>query len=769
MLVSAPAAGAPVQIELDDATPTTLTDLRAAGLPVPLPPEYNEFALLVEAWRVSGVLTLAREMTLVRRAGAFELVDVLLFLGAFFSSSNRTTSVVKFVEDSSVYALELAGLADRARWFTQSSLSRALAAVSQGQSDLLTRRLLGMTSPLYREWPLFKACGYRDGLGEPWQVLHWDTTADTVRQRALPQSGEHPDGIRLSSELAAPGYPGRKRGDAVFSRSIISDATSSLWLSMSLGSGSGSVTDQMKQSVDDVLDFLGNSAEQLQRTVVVCDGVSGGLPQTRAVLQGGMHVLTRSGDYGILQSPEMTQRLAHGTWLPVEDSLSGPRREAMELCKRTVDGHKIRVIASRFRAKKTANQSQRGAGTTVGEWRYELFYCSLPVTAWAANDLVTLYFGRAAIENRFAAEDREFDLSRVFSFSLPGQQLASALAMTIWNLRVLMGVASVPTTTSPRPSRVRPIIERSADSVSEEAVSMPKIEAELAACTEVHDGGSTSVAQPDTDIVGDTVRPAAVPEGSTESVTSSPSASELIWKTAQQATERWCETHDGWSYREGTLFCPNGRRTSVSLVQRGAHLFVRYRVSKSACKRCPLRSGCTSVDSPKFRKQVEIRLYVSVPTGEPFHAGSLGRSQANGQIAPLTKTERLPLDVISLPDSDEVPALLPDAPTLLPAKLRAMALTLFKAVRLTVLAPPIPDIRIDEGEGPEQDDEDEGLETDEPHIALDPETRQRRRQTIAMRVAANDRPEDHAAAVVLKAPNAYAIRLRRYFDSVRSA
>lgn len=758
-----------MQIEIDNTTPTTLTDLRDAGLPVPLPPEYAEFALLVEAWRLNGVLALAREMTLFRRAGAFELVDVLLFLGAFFSSSNRTTSVVKFVEDSSVYALELAGLADRARWFTQSSLSRALAAVSKGQSDLLTRRLLGMTSQMYCDSPLFKACGYRDGLGDPWQVLHWDTTADTVRQRALPESPSHPDGIRLSTDLTAPGYPGRKRGEGVFSRSIISDATSSLWLSMSLGCGSGSVTDQMKQSVDDVLEFLGNSPEQLQRTVIVCDGVSGGLPQSRAVLKGGMHVLTRSGDYGLLQSSEVAQRLARGTWLPVEDSLSGPRREAMELCKRLIDGHKVRVIVSRFPAKTKANQTQRGAGTTVGKWRYELFLCSLPVTAWAANDLVTLYFGRAAIENRFAAEDREFDLSRVFSFSLPGQQLASAVAMTIWNLRVLMGVASVPATTSPRPSRVRPIVERSADLVSEEAVSTTTNEAELTSHTEVNDGRSTSLAQPDTDAIADTARPVSLPEGSTESVTSSRSESELIRKTAQQATERWCETHDGWSYREGVLFCPNGRRMSVSLVQRGPHLFVRYRVSRSACKRCPLRSECTSVDSPKFRKQVEIRLHVSVPSGEPFDTGNLRRTHSNGQTAPMTITERPPLDVISLPDSDDVPALLPDAPTLLPAKLRALAMTLFKAVQLTVLAPPIPELKAAERDELELDDENEGLQTDEPHLALDPEARQRRRQTIAMRVAANDRPHDLCAAVVLKAPNAYAIRLRRYFDSVRSA
>jgi len=64
---------------------------------------------------------------------------------------------------------------------------------------------------------------------------------------------------------------------------------------------------------------------------------------------------------------------------------------------------------------------------------------------------VATYFGRAAEENRFAQEDRELGLDRIFSFHLPGQELATLVGLSVWNLRLARGFALE------RPPAVRPV------------------------------------------------------------------------------------------------------------------------------------------------------------------------------------------------------------------------------------------------------------------------------------------------------------------------
>ena len=99
----------------------------------------------------------------------------------------------------------------------------------------------------------------------------------------------------------------------------------------------------------------------------------------------------------------------------------------------------VRVVASIFPQRGNAKR-----GRLIDGWQVELFAADLPADAWPAPDVVATYFGRAAEENRFAQEDRELGLDRIFSFHLPGQELATLVGLSVWNLRIARGFALEP-------------------------------------------------------------------------------------------------------------------------------------------------------------------------------------------------------------------------------------------------------------------------------------------------------------------------------------
>jgi len=64
-------------------------------------------------------------------------------------------------------------------------------------------------------------------------VFDIDGTREAARQRALPQTEELPPASRRLDEICAPGYRGRKRGQVVRTRTVISQAHSFQWLGSS--------------------------------------------------------------------------------------------------------------------------------------------------------------------------------------------------------------------------------------------------------------------------------------------------------------------------------------------------------------------------------------------------------------------------------------------------------------------------------------------------------------------------------------------------------
>src|SRR6266446_7714588 len=78
-----------------------------------------------------------------------------------------------------------------------------------------------------------------DRAGRDRVVFDIDGTREAARQRALPKTPELPAPQRRLGELCAPGYTGRKRGEIVRTRTVISQAHTSQWLGSFGNRGNG--------------------------------------------------------------------------------------------------------------------------------------------------------------------------------------------------------------------------------------------------------------------------------------------------------------------------------------------------------------------------------------------------------------------------------------------------------------------------------------------------------------------------------------------------
>ena len=118
-------------------------------------------------------------------------------------------------------------LFERDRLPARSTLSRFLAALTEVPVealrtlflDDLESRPLATNSNSSNEK---QTGGLVDRAGNTWVVFDIDGTREAARQRALPQAEELPSAFRRLDEVCAPGYRGRKRGQVVRTRTVVS-------------------------------------------------------------------------------------------------------------------------------------------------------------------------------------------------------------------------------------------------------------------------------------------------------------------------------------------------------------------------------------------------------------------------------------------------------------------------------------------------------------------------------------------------------------------
>jgi len=404
-------------------------------------------ALLFDLQR-RGTLAKLGERLRIRRQGGYSGLDVWLVLLLFFSTG-AGRGIRKFWEVVRPHVSQLAALCGRRLLATPASVSRALDAV---ELDLLRAESLWLLADVPEIEPVLKhpAVQTYDARGGGWHVFDLDPTVTTLRQRALPVDDDLPEPRRRSKDTGAPGHSGRKRGDIQFRRVTVQHSGSGLWVHAHLSAGNGEGVVDFERALDTIV-TLGTRLEHPRgRTLVRMDGEYGNIPWFTACRERGLPFVTRLNRPKLYNDVEVLARLRSAIWYRVPDSGVEPRRAAADLGELLVHAGKqtrrpdggqyepvrIRVVASIFQ--KTGDAKR---GRTIDGWQVELFAVDLPADAWPAADAVATYFGRTAEENRFAQEDRELGLDRILSYHLPGQELASLVGLSLWNLRLVGGFA----------------------------------------------------------------------------------------------------------------------------------------------------------------------------------------------------------------------------------------------------------------------------------------------------------------------------------------
>jgi hypothetical protein len=435
-----------------------------------IPDDLVEVAIILADLEARGVVEELAQRLGIRRQGGYAAVDVWLALLVYLAGT-VSQGLRPFWKKVRLHARQLAAVAGRKKLPSPASSSRALSAV---ESPLVRPVSLWMLTEAAGVEDLLRhpsVCAY-DALGQAWHVFDYDPTVEVLRHRALPVDDDLPEAMRRSEDTAAPGYPGRKRGDVQYRRVDVQHAGSGLWVHAHLHKGNGEGAVELKPALDDVVSLAGWLGHPLNRTLFRMDGESGNVPSYTACREAGVPFLTRVNRPKLFEDPEILTRLRTATWYRVPDSLSGPRRAAAEIGVVTLhpdrktrrpDGSEyepisVRVVAGAF--PKEGTEAQRGV--LLDGWQVELFAVDVAADAWPAPDAVALFYGRAGQENRFAQEDREAALGRIVSYHLPGQELASLTGLFLMNYRNVRGFElERPPAVRPTPAlRVRQVEDR---------------------------------------------------------------------------------------------------------------------------------------------------------------------------------------------------------------------------------------------------------------------------------------------------------------------
>lgn len=565
---------------------------------------YVVVAQWLDEYGVFKVLEL--DYQLQRKSGAYQTIDAVIFLLAYFLSGLHC-GFKEFARRTRPFGPRLAALAGRSRWITQGSLSRLLDSADKERVEAVVSYLLVKACNL-QALVDFDQLGFVDAIQQRWHILHWDPTIMALRQRALPEADDLPRACRRTDAVAKPGYAGRKRGDVVVSRSTLQDGHTSAWLGVDVCPGNAEVRQMLHNDLGGVDTFLKRTGGQKERTMVVVDGAWGGTPQLELLDERGLCGLARLSEYGLLELVEVAQMLEEARWQRVEDSLSGPQRWATELGQWQLTGEfSVRVVISRFELSEQAKRGS-GAGKNLGGWHYEIFGTLADKQRWPAADLVELYYGRNAHENRYGAERKELRLDQLYSQNPSGQKLVCAVALWVWNLQLVLGSKLV----DKSQKLGRECKARCQDSI--------KLEPPPVARPKPKSTGSIRVQSQASGAKRRAVRPQKPrPKPGTQRLELKGDDRHALLKAVFDAADFdadwWRERNPGWQWDAHALRprCPAGQVLELqqTRIRKPSQMEVRYRGSSRICTTCPLRAECSKSTAKVFRRETSILLRLS--------------------------------------------------------------------------------------------------------------------------------------------------------------
>lgn len=509
-------------------------DLCASGS---FPPTwFGEVVVICSSLRKNGVLGKISEQVRFarRRFGRYEMIDFLAVLFGYAVSSERTLEA--FYERLQPFVGPFMALFDRDQLPSRSALSRFLAALTQESVEALRALFLDdlLARPLT---PDKQTGGLVDRKGDTWMVFDIDGTREAARQRALPQGEDLPPAFRRLDDVCAPGYTGRKRGQVVRTRTVISQAHSFQWLGSFGNRGNGRYREELRKALVAITGYLATHQLSQERTLLRLDGQYG----TGAVLSDlkGFAFVTRGKDYTALDHPQVQARLH----LPPDQFQQRPESQTVRSlydCPQVPVGAES-VLCRVVVATHPEGLKKSPVGVTRSGVVYELFFTNLPQQGFTASDVVDLYLHRGAFEPQLADEDQEQDPDRWCSHSAGGQEAWCIVSQWVWNLRLELGHQ----------------IELTPVRTTEFAPAIPRARSQTAASSAPASGYG-------------------------------PPATATSWKTGHFTGADFTLQPDG------TLRCPARQSLRVQERRRelDGSLRVVYAASIRHCRPCPLRKQC---------------------------------------------------------------------------------------------------------------------------------------------------------------------------------
>ncbi len=532
------------------------------------PAWFGEIALIVHYLRKQGVLdAISSQVRFARRRfGHYEVLDFLAVLFGYAISGERTLEA--FYKQLSPWAAAFMALFGRDRLPVRSTLSRFLAALTPEPVEALRALFLSdlLARPLGKEKQLG---GLWDRQGTQWLVFDVDGTREAARQRALPQTSDRPQASRRLSQVCAPGYTGRKRGEVVHTRTTVLHAHTYQWLANFGNPGNGQYREELRRAVAAIRSYVQAHGFPEAHAILRLDGQYG----TGAVVSdlAGFSYVTRGKDYRLLDRAEVQARLH----LPPDQHLTQPESRITRALYDCPDqllgkaGKRGRIIV----ATHPAGAARSRVGVTRSGIVYELFLTDLPQSAFTAADVVSLYLHRGAFETALSDEDVEQDPDRWCSHAAWGQECWHIISQWVWNLRLELGHQLEPT---------------------------PVRTTEFA--------------------------PALMEQASSPSPTQGygPVAEALPWKAGRFSGRDFVQEPDG------TLRCPAGQSLRAHERRREADgsLRVVYAASIRSCRPCPLREQCQwQGNATKKPRQVSVLLHPLAVGSAPLHWRDWSRRQ----------------------------------------------------------------------------------------------------------------------------------------------
>jgi hypothetical protein len=346
-----------------------------------------------------------------RRFGRYEVIDFLAVLFGYAISGECTLE--EFYERLQRFAVPFMALFEHDRLPSRSALTQAPVDGLRTLflDDLLSRSLS----------PDKQTGGLADRAWKTWIVFDIDRTREAARQRALPQTEDLPPIFRRLNDVCAPGYRGRKRGQVVRTRTVISQAHSYQWLASFGNRGNGQYRVELRQGLLAITRYL--TAHQLPQAHALLRQYGTGAVLADVV---DFAFVTRGKDYTVLDHPLVQARLH----LPPDHFQQRPESQTVRSlyhCPEIpvgLEGVRCRVVV----ATHPAGNKKSPVGVTRAGIVYELFFTNLPQQAFTASDVVELYLHRGAFEPILSDEDREQDPDRWCSNSAWGQEAWQCIA-----------------------------------------------------------------------------------------------------------------------------------------------------------------------------------------------------------------------------------------------------------------------------------------------------------------------------------------------------